>query len=131
MPLLNTDVTTALRGHNDDCCHADAPLSSGLHIWVLGHVSHSSLTTCSSAQHGRCHLSVHENVFTSGLEFGTAKQPHVSPISLSPMEISARTIFEQHVALQVGDYDPSINTDETAHNKPKMSSLDKDIECGE
>ena len=74
---------------------------------------------------------MHENVFTSGLEFGTAKQPHVSSVSLSPMEISARTIFAQHVALQVGDYDPSINTDETAHKEPKMSSLDKDIECGE
>jgi hypothetical protein len=47
------------------------------------------------------------------------------------METSVRTTFEQHVTLQVGDYDPSINTDETAHKKPKMSSLDNDVECGE
>jgi hypothetical protein len=31
------------------------------------------------------------------------------------MEISVRTNFEQQVALQVDDYDPSINTDEAVH----------------
>lgn len=39
----NTDVPTSRCCHNDNRFHADAPLSSGFYIWVLGCVSHSSL----------------------------------------------------------------------------------------
>jgi hypothetical protein len=46
------------------------------------------------------------------------------------MEISVRTVFEQHLTLQVGDRDPSFNTDEGIHEKPKASSLDEDVERG-
>ena len=75
-------------------------------------------------------FSVHENVFTSALEFGTTKRPHVTPIPPNPMEISVRTVFEQHLTLQVGDRDPSINTDDGIHEKSKASSLDEDVERG-
>ena len=125
----NTDVPTPFCGHNDNCCHADAPLSNGLYIWVLGRVSYSSLIS-SSIQH-LCHFSVHKNNFIKGLEFGTAKQPHVTPIPLNPMEISVRTVFEQHSTLQVGDHEPSTKTDEGVHNKLEASSFDKDVERGE
>ena len=74
---------------------------------------------------------MHKNNFIKGFEFGTAKQPHVIPIPLSPMEISVRTVFEQHSTLQVGDHEPSTNTDEGVHNKLEASSFDEDVERGE
>lgn len=67
----------------------------------------------------------------NGLEFGTTKRSHDTPITHSPMEISVRTVFEQHLTLQAGEDHPSINTDERVHNESKASGLDNDVECGE
>ena len=47
------------------------------------------------------------------------------------MEISVRTVFEQHLTLRMGEDDPSINTNEGVHNEPKTSDLDKDVERSE
>jgi hypothetical protein len=75
---------------------------------------------------------VRENIFKSALEFGATQRPHLTPtgISPNPRAISVRTVFEQHLTLQVGDRDPSINTDEGIHEKPKVSGLDEDVEGG-
>jgi len=70
---------------------------------------------------------MHKNDFIRDIDIG-AKPPHVPPIPRSPMEISVRTVFEQHLSLQVGDHEPPTNTNEGVHNKLEASSLDEDVE---
>jgi hypothetical protein len=70
---------------------------------------------------------VHEDIQTIGLKF--AKTEHSdTPISHNLMEISVRTVSEQHLTPQICDNDSSINTDEEVHKKPSGLNLDKDVE---
>ncbi len=128
--LCNTDVPGSGCDHNDNRCHADAPFSCGLYVWVLGRVRHSP-HMFSSAHYSRHRFSTHEVFQTSGLKFSKTQPIRTTPIPLNPMEITVHTVFEQHPSPQVGDHSSSINTDEEVYETLNRSNLDEEVGLGE
>ena len=82
----------------------------------------------SPAHDCRCRFSMGEDIQTIGLKFAKPKQ-RPTTMSHNLTEISVHTILEPRLTQQIND--SSSSTDENVHEKPSVSTLDRDLERGE
>jgi len=73
---------------------------------------------------------VQESFQVSKLKFATPKQSRATPAPLSLTETTVPTVLEQHLTPQLGDRDPSINTDDKVLENRTESSPGEDLERG-
>jgi hypothetical protein len=86
-----TDVRDTGCDHNDNRCHADAPLSNRLRL--LRCVRPSSLSLVFPADYCRCHLRAHESLQVSNLAFSKTKQTDTTPTTPDRVEVAVHGPF--------------------------------------
>jgi len=127
----NIDFPGSLCYHNDNCYHADAPLSGRLFLPVIRGVRNSSLVLPFFYQ---CCFSPHGNRQIGDLTFSKAERTHAISIPLQRTEISVDVVFEQHPAPQMSHRDSCAHADEEVYRETSSSGLDDesldDVECG-